>query len=220
VSSAVLFLIRSAGSGLARRVSEWLERYPYKFSFFVSLAIMGGIIFTTLPVEVIVVDVVPTENIEFVDIDQIRSVAVRRNVRRTLSVRPEAGKQLYSDVERAAGTSDDPDAVDLSFYPNVVPPKPIGKLERRYPKIAQENGVEANLSVELLIAANGVVLSVRVLGIRLSKELPPELHAEMARAFSREAISILRGVRFTPAVVNGRHVPVRFEIPIRFRLEG
>ncbi len=122
-------------------------------------------------------------------------------------------------MERAYGASDDPNAVDLAFQPNVVPPRPIGKLKKYYPQAAREKGVEAVINVELLIASNGRVKAVRVLGIRLSKALPPETHSEMAKAFARDAIKILQVVRFSPPVVQGKNVPVKFEMPLRFRLE-
>jgi len=63
------------------------------------------------------------------------------------------------------------------------------------------------------------VRNVSVLGIRLSKALPPEIHAKVAKEFARDAKIILMSAQFSPPVVNGKRVPIKMEMPIKFRLE-
>lgn len=201
------------------RVLEWQKRHPYLSSAILSTIIMAFILFYAPPIEITEEDLSPADNIIFVDFDQLQVNTARRVVRREVSTTAGDADPSSSDVERAQGASDDPNAVDLAFQPNVVPPRPIGRLKKTYPQVAREKGIEATINVELLIASNGKVKAVRVLGIRLSKALPADVHTEIAKAFARDAIKILQEARFTPPVVQGRNVPVKFEMPLRFRLE-
>ncbi len=204
---------------LSQRLMEWQKRHPYQFSAIIATGIMAFILFYAPPIEITEEDLTPADNIIFVDFDQLQVHTARRVVRRELSTTSGDADPSSSDVERAQGSSDDPNAVDLAFQPNVVPPRPIGKLKKFYPQAAREKGIEATINVELLIASNGKVKAVRVLGIRLSKTLPPDVHAEIAKAFARDAVKILQEARFTPPIVQGKNIPVKFEMPLRFRLE-
>ncbi len=204
---------------LVHLVLAWQEKHPYLFANIIAVMITAYIMFSMLAVEVTEEDLTPSDNIEFIDIDQIRTEAPRRVVRREYSTTTGAVDPTHADVDRAQGTSDDANAVDLTFHPNVVPPRPIGRLKKKYPKIARENGIEALLNVEMLIASNGRVKSVRILAIRLSKTLPAEMHTDVAKSFARDAVEILKDVRFSPPVVQGKQVPVKFEMPLRFRLD-
>ncbi len=211
--------IINTGATFYVRLSEWQKRHPYRFSAIIATAIMTFILFYAPPVEMTEEDLTPADNIVFVDFDQLQVQTARRVVRREVSTTTGDADAATSDVERAQGSSDDPNAVDLAFQPNVVPPRPVGKLKKFYPAVAREKGIEATINVELLIASNGKVKAVRVLAIRLSKTLPPDVHTDMAKAFARDAIKILQEARFTPPVIQGRNVPVKFEMPLRFRLE-
>lgn len=204
---------------LYAKIMEWQKRHPYLFSAIIATALMAFILFYAPPIEITEEDLTPADNIIFVDFDQLQVHTARRVVRREVSTTAGDADPSSSDVERAQGASDDPNAVDLAFQPNVVPPRPVGKLKKFYPPAAREKGIEATINVELLIASNGKVKAVRVLGIRLSKTLPPDAHTEIAKAFARDAIKILQEARFTPPVVQGKNVPVKFEMPLRFRLE-
>ncbi len=201
------------------KVMEWQKRHPYLFSAIISTIFMIFILFYVPPIEITEEDLTPADNIIFLDFDQLQVHTARRVVRREVSTTAGDTGPASSDVERAQGSSDDPNAVDLAFQPNVVPPRPVGKLKKYYPQIAREKGIEATINVELLIASNGKVKAVRVLAIRLSKTLPSDAHTAIAKAFARDAIKILQNARFTPPVVQGRNVPVKFEMPLRFRLE-
>ncbi|MBN1533149.1 MAG: energy transducer TonB [Spirochaetes bacterium] len=202
-----------------KKIAQWQEQHPYRFAFIIAMVMFCYILFYSPPLELTEEDITPTDDIVFLDIDKIQSQLARRVTRRDVSPTEGEIDPNKSDVDRAYGMTDDPNAVDLAFQPNVVPPRPIGRLMKLYPRIAREKGIEAMINVELLIASNGRVKAVRILGIRLSKALPPDIHTAIAKSFARDSITILQNVRFSPPVVQGKNVPVKFEMPLRFRLE-
>ncbi len=191
------------------------EKYAYLISLSLSLLIIGFILFYTPSVELVENMEVETQ-MQIINLDKIS--APRRKVKRAIST--EKGEPaLEETVERAQGTSLSENAVDLAFYPNIVPPRPLGKLKELYPKIAKEKNVEAILNAVLLISAEGKVLSVNVVAVRLSKSLPPDIYGAISAAFSRDAVKILMGARFSPPVVEGKRIPIKMEIPLKFKLE-
>jgi outer membrane biosynthesis protein TonB len=192
------------------------EKHPYLFSFILSCVISLFVLFWSPSLESARDQVMPFENIQFIDIETAESP--KRIVKKELST-SDSDPVEASDTERAMGTSDDPNAVDLSFYPNIAPPKVTGKLKKLYPRSAKDMNIEAIVNVEILISSNGRVLSVNILAIRLTKALPPELHTVITKDFARDARKILLEARFTPPVVEGKNVPVKMEMPIKFRLE-
>ncbi|MCX7678062.1 MAG: energy transducer TonB [Spirochaetes bacterium] len=206
-------------SSLRQRISNWQNRHPYQFSAIISTVIMLFILFYAPPIEITEEDIVPVDSIVFLDFEELKVNVAKRVAKREISSTASDSASFRDDVERAQGTSDDPNAVDLAFLPNVVPPRPIGKLKKFYPQIAREKGVEATIHVELLIASNGKVKAVTILSIRLSKTLPADEYSLIAKAFARDAVKMLQEARFSPPVVQGKNVPVKFEMPLRFRLE-
>ncbi len=200
------------------RLSLWEDEHPYLFSFVISLALVSYVFFSTSSIDYSEEDLAPAENIQFIDLETIR--APKRITRSEISTEQGDISDEAAQVERAMGTSDDANAVDIAFYPNIAPPKPVGALKKLYPQVAREKGIEAIVNVELLIGANGRVKYVTILGMRLSKELPPETYSEVSKAFVRVTREILLGAQFTPAVVEGEKRPIKMEIPLKYRLEG
>lgn len=200
-----------------RSFENWERRHPYEFSFLLSALFMAYLLFSGESLDIGNEDLISTENIQFVDMETVQSP--RRIVKKDVSLDKTDSADQSADVERAMGVNDDPNAVDLAFFPNIAPPRPIGRLEKRYPKIASELNVEAVINVEILISSTGKVRNVSVLGIRLSKALPPEIHAKVAKEFARDAKIILMSAQFSPPVVNGKRVPIKMEMPLKFRLE-
>jgi outer membrane biosynthesis protein TonB len=191
------------------------EKYAYIFSLTISLFIVGIILFYTPSMEIS--EQRETEsNIQIINLDKVS--APRRVVKKAIST-DEGEVTTEETVDRARGTSLSDSAVDLAFYPNIAPPRNIGKLRKIYPKIAKEKNIEALLNTELLISADGKVLNVNVLAVRLSKSLPPEIYGVISAAFSRDAVKILLNARFTPAIVEGKRVPIKMVFPFRFKLE-
>lgn len=200
-----------------RSFEIWQGRHPYEFSFLLSALFMAYLLFSSESLDINREDLSSMENIQFIDMETVQSP--RRIVKKDVSLDKTDSADQSADVERAMGISDDANAVDLAFFPNIAPPRPIGRLEKRYPKIASELNVEAVINVEILISSTGKVRNVSVLGIRLSKALPPEIHAKVAKEFARDAKIILMSAQFSPPVVNGKRVPIKMEMPLKFRLE-
>jgi len=209
--------IYEKNAGAIEYLSSLEKRYPYAFSFVLACAVTAYLLFSTSSLEVTDRDLTPTEHITFIDMDTIQ--APKRVVKRDVSATDGEVSEDTTNVDRATGTSDDANAVDISFFPNIAPPKPVGRLKKRYPKAAKEKGIEARVMVELLISSGGKIRNVSILGVRLSKELPPDIYAQISKEFARDARKILLGAQFTPPVVNGRQVPIKMEMPLKFRLE-
>lgn len=196
---------------------KWEEEHPYLFSLILSLLFISYILFSTPSIDTTTEQFNPNEYIQIVNIDKIQ--APKRIVKKQVSTEEGNLDESEPVVERAVGTSDDANAVDIAFFPNIAPPRPVGRLKKRYPKKAREMNIEAVLNIELLVAADGIVKNVRILGIRLSKALPPELHLQLSKEFSKDVLKILIGAQFTPPIVHGKQVPIKMEMPLRFRLD-
>lgn len=202
-------------------IVDFEERHPYGFASIPSIAMILFALFFTLSAGPYSQDAIDTEELQILDMDTMSAFAVRKRFTKkdystdsgeALSDKPEEA------VERATGESDE-GAVDISFYPNVVPPRLVGTIQQRYPKIARELQVEAVVMVELLIGASGKVLSIGIVGIRLMKDLPPDLKERVAAQFYRDARLMLQDARYSPPMVDGKNVPVKMEERLIFRLE-
>ena len=191
------------------------KRHPYLTSFFISFFLVTLILFYSPSLKV-TTDLDQNENIQIINIDKVSSP--KRVVKKKIS--KVSDKVIpQENVSRAVGSSVEEQAVDLAFYPNVTAPKPVGRLRKLYPKIAKEKNIEALINLALLISVEGKVLKVEILDIRLSKNLPAEIYEKISQAFSRDAVKILQGAQFTPAIVDGQKVPIKMELPLKFRLE-
>ncbi len=205
----------SSGVTLSGLLARWLDEYPYRVASSLSAFFMIWIIFFAPFGDSSGRDISIPEVIEFINIDTMESA--KRVTKQEVSSESESVSEK-AEVKRAVGTSAD-SAVDLSFYPNIAPPRPIGRLQKRYPRSAMDMNVEAVVNVELLISSEGRVQNVRIIGIRLSKSIPPEVSSRLMNDFSEDAKKILMGARFTPPVVEGRNIPIKMEMPLRFRIE-
>ena len=190
------------------------ERHPYLFAFVLSLIFMGYVLFKANGSEVFSSDVVPMSDIEFVDIELVQPP--KQEVDQEIST--EGGEVASKKVNRASGVSDEK-AVDLAFYPNVAPPKVVGRLRKIFPALARDNDVQAVVNTEIMIDSDGKVRSVNVLHVRFSKEVAEEIKADIRRAFIRDTKKILMSARFTPAIINGEKKAVLMQLPVTFELE-
>lgn len=197
-------------------IAELDEKHPYFVACILSMMIISFSLFYTSFLD-ISENYTPTEKLDIIDIDTIR--APKRIVKKTIST--EKGEITEkSPIQRAKGTSDLENAVDIAFFPNIAPPKPIGRLKKIYPANARQKDIEATLFVEILIDHTGKVRRVNIIGARLSKDLPPDSYAAITKAFGKAAIKILMASRWTPSIINGKKVPIRMELPLEFRLEN
>ena len=81
----------------------------------------------------------------------------------------------------------------------------IGK-KVQYPRIAKEMGIQGVVYVGFIVDAEGNVIEPKIL-----KSLAKPLDEEALRVITKE-------VQFTPGYYQGKAVPVRMVLPIRFRI--
>ncbi len=197
-------------------IKNWEMEHPYLFSFILSTMFTIFVLFYTPSITFDEESIEQSDRIHFINIEEV--YVPQRVTKKEISENTDQPTD-YSNVERAVGTAVENTAVDLAFMPNIAPPHPVGKLKKRYPEEARQMDVEATVNVQLLISENGRVKKVNVLGIRLSKSLPADKQKELIKKFARETVLILNGAAFTPPIINGKKVSVKYEMPLRFRLE-
>jgi TonB family protein len=190
------------------------EKHPYLIPLFISLAMSAVILFYTSPIYIADMDI-SSDTLEYINLESVSTPA--RVVKQDVSA--VTGESEVSVTERAIGTADQESPVDISFYPNIAVPKPVGRLKKIYPKSAREQDINATVNVEILIAPDGVVRKVNVLAVRISKALPAELNKKISNDFSSAAVQILLGAQFSPPIVNGKRVPIKMELPLNFRMD-
>lgn len=78
-------------------------------------------------------------------------------------------------------------------------------LQRAYPPLLRDAGVQGMVQVALVVGADGSVRDAR-------------LEQTSHDAFGAPALGVARTMRFTPAQRDGRAVPVRLSLPIAFQL--
>lgn len=190
------------------------ENHPYLFPLILSLTAAFITLFYTAPIYVS--DMKYSDDVlQFVNLEMMESPA--RIVKKDIS--SVSGEPSELSPDKAVGTSDLEGPVDISFFPNVAVPKPVGKLKKIYPKSAREQNIDATVNVELLIAPDGKVQKVNILGIRISKALPADLNKKISGDFASAAMQILLGAQFSPPIVNGKRVPIKMELPLNFRMD-
>jgi protein TonB len=100
-----------------------------------------------------------------------------------------------------------PEGPRVKFIPYDDPPKPLTRINPKYPEIAQEAGIEGTVIVQVFIDKKGRVKETSILqGI-------PNTGLDEA------AIEAIRNTRFKPAKQRERAVGVWISIPINFRLK-
>jgi outer membrane biosynthesis protein TonB len=196
-------------------LSQFQQNHPYIFSFIISTFIAAFTLFFTAPIYVADMPEV-SDTLEFINIETYTAQAKRISSK---EISTTTGQSIPQATDRATGLSEDSEVFDISFYPNIVPPRPVGGLKKIYPQSAREKNVEANVNVEIVIAPDGKVTTVQILSIRLSKDFPPEQYSTLSKEFSKAAYSILTQARFTPPIINGQRVAIKMELPLQFKLE-
>jgi len=195
-------------------LSDIDEKHPYLIPLFISLIFASAILFYTSPIYVADMDIT-SDTLEFVNLESISTPS--RVVKQDVSA--VSGESEVSVTDRAIGTADQESPIDISFYPNIAVPKPVGRLKKIYPKSAREQEIDATVNVEILIAPDGIVRKVNILAVRISKALPAELNKKFSGEFSSAAVQILLGAQFSPPIVNGKRVPIKMELPLNFRMD-
>jgi hypothetical protein len=202
--------------GIIRQIGMAEERHPYRFSFFISLAILLFLLLYRKSVDT-GESATSSADLQFVNLQELAGpqfVGPKDYTTDNVNVTDDT-----TTVDRASGSSDEGGASDLAFYPEVDPPKLMSRLQKNYPRIAADENVEATINLDILIDENGGVRNVEVLGIRLNKKLPEEKTEQISREFGIEAKKALTDARFTPSVIDGKRKAVRWNFKLLFKLE-
>ncbi|MBO6572868.1 MAG: energy transducer TonB [Balneola sp.] len=104
-------------------------------------------------------------------------------------------------------TSDDEDIVDfLPIMPTIIGGQEALYSKIKYPKVAQNIGIEGRVHVQFIIDKQG-----RVTDPEIIRGVHPELDAEVLR--------VIKLVRFSPGVQNGVLVKVKMVQSVNFKLK-
>jgi len=189
---------------------SWIKKRPYTFSFTISLLTIIIALFYR-SANSFNDDFAEMQPIEMIDIMMPKASASNNSELST-----DEGSTNVSDQSMGAAEND---AVDLSFYPNMTLPRPIGGLPNDYPEIARDSNVEAKVLLQILINKEGIVIQVKIINIKLHKELPRQKRQQIMRAFKQTTISMLKRTRFTPTKINGVKVAIKYETSIMYDLK-
>ena len=194
---------------------RWQQQHPYRFSFVIALILLVWILLYTASVDVADDNYAAVQDIQFVDLDRIQSV--RRVARKEIDLSDNADES-NADVDRAVGTDDNADPVDIQFVKSYVTPR-VTRIKKFYPAYARKNNIEADVFVQITIMSNGRVKNVNILRVRIKKELPKELKEKLRREFIRSAQKSLLSAQFSQPIVEGKIRPMIMVQPYNFRLE-
>jgi len=203
---------------LWRNSSAYLKNleslYPYRFAFTISSVLLITVLFTPPFLR-------NKDNEDFFEpfemIDADKLILPKRATSK--SIDPLSDKiDDQPVVDKSTGESDNEDAVDLAFYPDVIPPRPIGSLKKIYPELARQMEMEAVVYLRLSIGINGNVTNIAFFGVKLSKPVPDENSERLKLLFMEAAKEILIEARFTPSVIEGEKRAVTIDMPLRFTL--
>lgn len=96
----------------------------------------------------------------------------------------------------------------------------------RYPKIAQENGIQGRILVQFIIEKDGSLSTFNVVKSAIPSSAiddtteKGQTMREAGKALDEEAVRVLRGMpNWTPAKQRGQVVRLRYTLPVTFRLQ-
>ncbi|MDY0061784.1 MAG: TonB family protein [Myxococcota bacterium] len=99
------------------------------------------------------------------------------------------------------------DAAEVTVLPRLLSQPSLAEMQARYPEAARRQGLEANVSLKILVSATGEVLRVRVL-------------QGAGQGFDEVATKLVQEFRFRPGERAGQPVAVWIPWTYKFRLEG
>ena len=77
----------------------------------------------------------------------------------------------------------------------------------KYPKVAEDNGIQGRVILTFIVKKDGSLSDVRV-----AKSVDPSL--------DKEAVRIIKSMpKWNPGIHRGRYVNVKFTVPVTFRLQ-
>jgi len=116
-----------------------------------------------------------------------------------------AGDAATSPSEGAADTTSAAAAVSVSL---LIPPRPRAEILPLYPRSARRSGLEGMVKVSAMVDVSGAVTSAEVLA------------SSGHELLDQAALDAVRRAVFAPALREGKPVPCRIVIPIRFQLSA
>ncbi len=184
------------------------DRHRYYFSFVLTLILTSSIIFYRTSSPYGIEEDAP-DILDFVDVNVKRPRAKKSN-----QVDPNADFEPTSQVD-----SIEKEAVDISFFPGIRPPRLIGRLAKEYPAIAKRNEIEGVVFLEMIISREGRVKKVDIIGVKLNKVLPLQVKSQVSKLFAQYTQRILYKARYTRPFIQNKNVPIKMETSLRFSLE-
>jgi protein TonB len=129
---------------------------------------------------------------------------------------PAAAQVLSADLPDGSGlaTTGEADANSIRDFVEQMPEFPGGtaKMYRfirenlRYPSAAQQQGLEGTVVVTFVVSITGEITDIQVV-------------KDLGGGTAEEAMRVVRKMKsWKPGIQNGRAVPVRFTLPLRFSL--
>jgi len=194
-------------------MNDIFDKHPYILSMLLSTVILTSMFFYA-PASSLSDAPEKIENLEFVQLDKVLSP--KRVTKKKVSTKE--GDPQNENEQRAKGNNSSNEALDLSLYPNIVPPTLLGKLKKDFPISARDANVEATVLTRLVIDKKGKVINVRVLGIKLSKQLPLSQEIKINDDIKASVRRMYQSARFSVTIHNGKATAAVKEFLFRFRL--
>lgn len=162
---------------------------------------MGQIVATTAEVEG--PDIADMSEIEFADVQGGGDGGAAAFDPDAIQINDEINLQEKEEQQPTQQPETYPD-----FVPNATPPK-YNQAElmanANYPKIAQENGLEGTVYLNVYLSKTGKVDRVEVL-------------KSDNKIFNDEAVAAVKKTQFSPAIQNGIAINYRFPVRVKFEL--
>ena len=184
------------------------DQHRYYFSFVLTLILTSFVIFYRISNPYGIED-------DALDILDFVDVSIKRpKVKQNKEVDPNADFDPTSQVDNI-----EKEAVDISFFSGITPPRLIGRLIKEYPAIAKKNEIEGVVFLEMIISREGKVIKVDVIGVKLNKILPLQVKSQVSKLFAQATQRILYKARYTRPFIQNKNVPIKMETSLRFSLE-
>lgn len=210
-------IINNARKTFIKKFIYYYDKHPYIVTFCFSSIVLMYIVFRVPYLEAVNNQMPMTHNFSFVDIQEVK--LPKRKTKKEITTEETDNTEPSEDVDRATGLSDDPDAVDIAMFSNIVPPRLIGTLKNKHPKEARKKNIEATTYIELLIDSTGKVINVNILAIRLNKQLPENLHQRISASFAKAVHEMFKDRRYSITLINGEAKPIKLNQKINFKIE-
>jgi hypothetical protein len=161
----------------------------------------------------------------------------KENIKSITLLKDQAAKSIYGDnIDKEAVVIKVEEKEDAPVFEAVEEPAryPGGEAalmqflaqNLRYPKIAQENGIQGRILVQFIIEKDGSLSTFNVVKSAIPSSAiddtteKGQTMREAGKALDEEAVRVLRGMpNWTPAKQRGQVVRLKYTLPVTFRLQ-